>query len=162
MAKEKKFVDGWSQLRRSVREMREGTYLANAQARKRASRMAWDALGFLVAIPMIGVLWWCGVRLGIVLLRMTRPGVEDSAVGFGGGPETLAGIVLFLSPVIAAIAMALWTGNVLVHAIPQARHAQAIKSDEMAYAEAQSGLMAGALLGLAIYMILVVLAILLA
>jgi hypothetical protein len=87
MGKERNRLGGWSQLRRVGREMREGTYLANAQARKRASRTPWDALGFLVAIPIIGVLWWGGVRLGIALLRTLRPGVADGAIGFGGGLE---------------------------------------------------------------------------
>jgi|GEM_PF-4370901 len=162
MGKEKKSLDGWSQLRRSVREMREGTYLANAQARKRASRTPWDALGFLIAIPIFCVLWWGGVRLEIALVHAFRPSVPDAAIGFGPGQTTLAGIIFLLAPILTSISIALLLGNAFVHSIPAARRAQALKSGGMAYAEAQSGLAVAALLGFAIYVVLVLITILLA
>ena len=117
----------------------------------------------LVAIPVIGIFWWCGVRLGIALLHPLRPGVRDGAVGFGGGPETLAGITLLFSPAIAAVATALWVGNAVVYAIPQARRAQAIKEHAggIGYKEAQAGLVMGMMLGLAAYVALLATSILL-
>ena len=162
MEKQKKPLGGWSQLRRTFREMRERTYLANAQARKRASRTAWDAIGLLVAIPIFGVLWWGGVRLGIVLAHALRPGATDAAIGFTSGPITLAGIALLFSPVIAAIAAALWIGNAVVYAIPQARRAQAVKAHAggVGYKESQSGLAVGVLLGLVLYVVFFAIAIL--
>ena len=164
MDKQKKPLGGWSQLRRTFREMRERTYLANAQARKRASRTAWDAIGLLVAIPIFGVLWWGGVRLGIVLAHALRPGATDAAIGFTSGPITLAGIALLFSPVIAAIAAALWIGNTVVYAIPQARRAQAAKAlaGGAGFEEAQAGLAVGAMFGFVVYAVLLPIAILLA
>ena len=164
MKKEENPSSGWAQLRRAAREMREGKWLANAQARKRASRTPWDALGFLVAIPIFGVLWWGGVRLGIVLAHALRPGAMDAAIGFTSGPITLAGIALLFSPVIAAIAAALWIGNAVVYAIPQARRAQAAKAlaGGAGFEEAQAGLAVGAMFGFVVYAVLLPIAILLA
>ena len=164
MKNEQKVLAGWPQLRRFGREMLDGTYFANARSRKRASRTAWDALGLLVAIPIFGVLWWGGVRLGIVLAHALRPGAMDAAIGFTSGPITLAGIALLFSPVIAAIAAALWIGNAVVYAIPQARRAQAAKAlaGGAGFEEAQAGLAVGAMFGFVVYAVLLPIAILLA
>ena len=164
MGKANKSFGGWSQLCRTIREMREGTYLANAQVRKRVSRTVWDALGFLVFLPIWLALWFGGVWLGVELLHVIRPTVPDAALGFGRGPETFAGIVLLLSPVVVAPACAFWLANALVYSIPPARRAQATKAlaGGIGFKEAQAGLVAGAVLGLAVYVALLATSILLA
>ena len=162
MRKEQKTLGGWSQLRRFGREVREGTYLANVQARKRASRTSWDALGFLVAIPIIGVLWWGGVRLGIMLVHAFRPTVPDAAIGFGRGlesPETFAGTILLLSPTVVSAASAFWLANAIIYSIPRARRAQIAKTGESGLKEAQAGLLICAVLGFAVYVVMLAVAI---
>jgi hypothetical protein len=75
----------------------------------------------------------------------------------------MAGIILLFSPVIAAIAAALWIGNAVVYALPQARRAQAAKAHAggVGFKEAQAGLAVGILLGLVAYVVILVCAILL-
>src|SRR5580765_1345979 len=136
--------------------MREGSWFANAQARKRVSKTPWDALGFLVFLPIWLALWLGGMWLGVKLLHVFRPTVPDAAIGFGRGPETFVGILLLFSPIFAAASCAFWLANGIVYSIPRARRAQAAKVlvGGIGFKEAQAGLLAGALLGLAVYVVL--------
>jgi len=76
----------------------------------------------------------------------------------------LAGLVLLFSPFAVSVASGLWLGNAIAYSIPRARREQQAKAEAggIGIEEAQAGLVALALLGLAIYAILLTISILLA
>lgn len=164
MRKQENPLGGWTQLRRTAQEIREGKWLAKAQSRNRASKTAWDLLGIPISLVALCVLWWAGVRFGIMLLHTLRPSITGASIGFSAGPMKLAGLVLLFSPFVVSVASGLWLGNAIVYSIPQARRTQQAKTvaGGIGIEEAQTGLVALALLGLAVYAFLLAIAILLA
>ena len=162
--KGRKPLNGQAQLRRTAQEMRKGEWLANAQSRSRASKTIWDVLTLPLGFAMCSGLWWAGVKLALILLHALRPTAPGAAIGFSGDPMKVAGLVLLFSPFMASVAAALLLANAIVYSIPRARRAQADKVRAGGYGinEAQAGLTAFAVLGLAIYAALLAIAILLA
>ncbi len=108
------------QLARVGEELKEGTWLANAQQRSQRRKSAWNLLLPLLGFPLCGAFAWALVWLGSLLHMVIYPAATDM---FGPGPMSLSATVVSIPSFIAAICPALLLTNFLVYLIPPARRA---------------------------------------
>jgi hypothetical protein len=94
------------------------SYLAEAQQRARRRRSPWNLILIPAFVASLGLLWWFFVALLLVAHRNLYSGQDLYSKPRGIGP-----ILTAVSPLFAAIPLAMLFGNALVWLIPPARRA---------------------------------------
>jgi hypothetical protein len=92
--------------------------LAEAQQRARGRRSPWNLLLIPAFVASLGLLWWLFVALLLVAHRNLYLGQDLANTPRGVGP-----ILTTVSPLLAAIPLAMLFGNAVVWLVPPARRA---------------------------------------
>jgi hypothetical protein len=108
------------QLSRFGKEIRKGTWVANAHQRSRRRKSPWNLLLPLFALPS-----WCAItfllaRLAASLHTLLHPAAVSL---FASGPLRPSTALVFFPSMFAALCPALLLTNFLVYFIPPARRA---------------------------------------
>jgi hypothetical protein len=110
-------------LKGTLREMRQGTWLKNAQHRSTRRKSAWNLL-LLLIFPLWLLLWWALVQAGY----MTHFVFHSGTVPWGSnwmqhmiGSITLPQALLIFAPMVPALSGSMVIGNFLIYLIPPAR-----------------------------------------
>jgi hypothetical protein len=112
-------------LRGTLREMREGTWLQNAQQRSTRRKSSWNLL-LLLIFPLWLAIWWALVDVGYMMHFVLHH--ENTQWGSTwmqqlNGPITLPWALLLFAPVIPALSGSMVIGNFAIYLIPPARRA---------------------------------------
>ncbi|HEX9084497.1 MAG TPA: hypothetical protein VF836_07145 [Gemmatimonadaceae bacterium] len=94
------------------------SYLDEARQRARRRRSPWDLLLIPAFVSSLGLLWWFFVALLLVAHRNLYLDQDLASTPRGVGP-----ILTTVSPLLAAIPLAMLFANALVWIIPPARRA---------------------------------------
>jgi hypothetical protein len=117
--------DGAGTLRGTLREMRQGTWLQNAQQRSTRRKSAWN-FPLLLIFPLWLALWWTLVDVGYMMHFVLHH--ESAQWGRNwmqhlNGPLTLPQTLLVFAPLFPALSGSAVIGNFAIYLIPPARRA---------------------------------------
>jgi hypothetical protein len=113
----------------ALSEMRQGTFLRNAQRRSSRRKSPWNLL-LLLIFPLWIFLWFKTLAILWNLALLVRGGVVPTSVsgwlansGLGSQPMSWALALHLFAPFIPLLAAAMVIGNFLIYLIPPARRA---------------------------------------
>lgn len=117
--------DGPGTLRGTLREMREGTWLQNAQQRSTRRKSPWNLL-LLLIFPLWLAVWWALVDAGYLMhfvLHHEHVPSGSNWMQHLNGPFTLSQALLVFAPLVPALSGSMVIGNFAIYLIPPARRA---------------------------------------
>ncbi|MGB6633447.1 MAG: hypothetical protein WBE52_19560, partial [Terriglobales bacterium] len=149
-------------LKGTFKEMREGTWVQNAQRRASRRKSPWNLL-LLLIFPLWWALWWAMVEVGCLLhFVLNHEGVPPwrEWMHLMGGSMTVPQALIAFGPMIPTLTGAMVIGNFLIYQIPSARRAMDVEDrghPGTAYQTAQRALGQITLYGMPIAVILLLL-----
>lgn len=111
------------QITRAADELKQGTFLANAQARSRRRKSPWNLLMFALMFPAMYVLTVNGHRLIWALHVTFHPQQRGTEAAFWRQGMDLARFLMALPMWFAALPVAMLIVNFVIYHIPPARRA---------------------------------------
>jgi hypothetical protein len=116
-------------LRSTLREMRQGTFIGNAQLRSSRRKSPWNLL-LLLIFPLWIFFWFKSLAiLWNLALLATGATVPHTVIGWlstsglGSRPMSLAVVLYLFAPFIPTLVGSMVVGNFLIYLIPPARRA---------------------------------------
>jgi len=111
-----------------IKELREGTWLQNARARKQYQKSKWNNLVMALALPI-----YLGAAYGLIsfaafVRNLLHPGHVGPPLAY---TNVVAGACVVFAPLVASIFIAFVGANFLVYQIPPARRAFDKESEAM-------------------------------
>jgi hypothetical protein len=111
------------QVERFAGEVKDGTWLKNAQQRSQRRKSAWNLLLPLFGFPLWLTFAFFFFRLGWIAHASIHPAAHASSSEFFRGSIRLATALIIFPSLVASVFPAFLLTNFLVYQIPQARHA---------------------------------------
>jgi len=108
------------QISRLAKELKNGTWLANAQQRSQRRKSPWNMLLLLFGVPLWGAITMLLTYLASCLHEALYPA---GSILFARGPMSTQALFVFVPSLIASVIPAMFLTNVLVYLIPPARRA---------------------------------------
>jgi hypothetical protein len=124
-----------------IKELREGTWLQNARARKQYQKSQWNNLIMVLALPIYFGSAYGLVSFAVFLRNQLHPGHVGPPLVYN---SVVAGVLVVLAPLVASIFVAFVGANFLVYQIPPARRAfdkEAQAMPAIGYAASQRALL---------------------
>jgi len=112
------------QIERFADELKDGTWLKNAQHRSQRRKSPWNLLLPLFGFPLCIAFAFLFIRFGRIAHAIIHPALDASSAGeFLHGPIRLATALIIFPSLIASVFPAFMLTNLLVYQIPWARRA---------------------------------------